>query len=149
MQSHLLINNLNIHNVFFAPSQVNKILNNSKYTKILYSNDIVTLNGLYFHFQLINSRYYKHFYKYYISFDNIPSTLYNVMSLEKAILHKKFPTKQPTHNIFNILQHKQLNFYSNTTITNPRSLILKISGIWSTETECGLAFSIYPSVITK
>ena len=71
------------------------------------------------------------------------------MSLEKTLLHKKFPTKLPTYHIFNIIQHKQLNFYSNITIPNPGSLILKISGIWSNETECGLTFRIYPSVITK
>ena len=149
MQNHLLIKNLSIHNIFFAPIQVNKILNNSKYTKLLYSTDIITLNGLYFHLQLNNIRHYKHFNKYYISFDNIPSTLYNVMSLEKSLLRKQFPTKQPTYNIFNIIQQKQLNFYSSTPIANPGSLILKISGIWSNETECGLTFRIYPSVITK
>jgi hypothetical protein len=149
MQSHLLINKQHIHNIFFAPTQVNKILNNSKYTKLLYSTNLITLNGLLFHIQLNNFRHYKLFNKYHISFDNIPPELYNIMSLEKALLHKKFPTKLPAYNIFNIIQHKQLNFYSNTTIPNPGSLILKISGIWSNETECGLTFRIYPSVITK
>ena len=149
MQSHLLINKQHIHNIFFAPTQVNKILNNSKYTKLLYSTNIITLNGVLFHIQLNNFRHYKHFNKYYISFDNIPVELYDIMVLEKSLLHKKFPTKLPTYNIFNIIQHKQLNFYSNRTIPNPGSLILKISGIWSNETECGLTFRIYPSVITK
>ena len=149
MQNHLIINKLSIQNIYVAPIQENKILNNSKYTKLLYSTDIITLNGLFFHIQLPKYRYYKHFNKYYISFDNIPSTLYNVMALEKAVLHKHFPTKLPTYNIFNMVQHKQLNYYSSTPIANPGSLILKISGIWSNETECGLTFRIYPSVITK
>ena len=48
MQSHLLINKQHIHNIFFAPTQVNKILNNSKYTKLLYSTNLITLNGLLF-----------------------------------------------------------------------------------------------------
>ena len=149
MQNHLLIKKLSTHNIFFAPIQLNKILSNSNYTKILYSTDIVTLNGLFFHIQLIKFRHYKHFNKYYVSFDNIPISLYDVMSIEKAVLHKQFPTKLPTYYIFNIIQHKQLNFYSSTPIANPGSLILKISGIWSNETECGLTFRIYPSVITK
>lgn len=150
MQSHLLINNQHIHNIFFSPTQDNKILNNSNYTKIIYSTDTISLNGLYFHFHLNNARHKQYHNKYFISFDNVPPELYNIMYLEKAILYKKFPTKKPNYHIFNMIQQKQLNFYSyNTIITNPCPLILKISGIWSNAHECGLTVRIYPSVITK
>lgn len=151
MQSHVLINQKSIHNIFFATTQENKILNNSNYTKILYSTESITLNGLYFHIHLNNIRPTKYFNKYFITFDNAPPELYEILSLEKSILHKQFPTKQPTYKMLNIIQQKQLNFYSykNLPITNSCDLILKISGIWSNDLECGLTFRIYPSVITK
>lgn len=150
MQSHLLIKEQNIRNIFFAPMQENKILNNSNYTKLLYSTDTITLNGLYFHINLNNIKYYKNFNKYYISFDNV-TELHDIITLEKDILHKKFPKKQHIYSIFYIIQQKKLSFYSykNILITNPFSLIMKISGIWSNDHECGLTYRIYPSVIKK
>lgn len=151
MQSHVLIKHKSIHNIFFATTQENKILKNSNYTKILYSTDSITLNGLYFHIHLNNIRISKYYNKYFIAFDNIPTELYDIMFLEKALLHKQFPTKLPIYKILNIIQNKQLNLYSYTDlpITDSCNLILKISGIWSNLLECGLTVRIYPSVITK
>ena len=151
MLSHVFIENKSIHNIFFATTQVNKILNNSNYTKILYSTDYITVNGIHYKVNLSNIRYTKYFNKYFIAFDNVPTELYDILSLEKYILHKQFPTKQPIYKMFNIIQQKQLHFYSykNVHIDHSCELILKISGIWSNESECGLTIRIYPSVITK
>ena len=151
MQTHLLIHDKHINNVIFDKTQQNKVLNNCNYTKLLYSTCSITLNGLYFHVPLIYTQHYKHFNKYILSFDNVPVELYDIMSLEKTILYKKFPTKKPTYHILKIIQAKQINFYSynNINLSNPCIFILKISGIWSNKHECGLAVRIYPSVITK
>jgi hypothetical protein len=151
MLSHILIKNPNINYILFGPMQKNNILNNSNYTKILYSTNTITLNGLAFNIPINNCRHYNQYNKYYLSFDNIPIELYEMISLEKSILLKLFPTKHPIYNIFSMIQRKQLNFFSHKPIdiTNPFSVILKISGIWSNDTECGLTVRIYPSVITK
>ena len=45
-------NNYNINNIFFYEPVKNTVMDDSKFIKILYSNEFITLNGIFINFPI-------------------------------------------------------------------------------------------------
>lgn len=150
------INNYSIDNVYFGESIKNAIIDNGKFMRIFYSNDIMTLNGIYFKIDMdlkkINDS----------DIENLFSTVRNIENsiLDKICIKNKIKViKIFDHLMINTNANNQngiTNMNGNATINNTNTnnkytlnfskihnlnkMLLKISGVWETTNEYGLTF---------
>ena len=128
-QLYLVLNigQIEIENILFLESKKNIILKNSKFTKIIYSDVHMILNSLYVE---VGERI------------KIEERSGNVFYLENRILCHY-------NECHNIQKNKTFSFIHglkmymneiNTSTSTSTSTILKISGVWETETNIGLTF---------
>ena len=116
-------NNYNINNIFFYEPVKNTVMDDSKFIRIIYSDEHVILNGIYLKIDVDNS-------------DNIVKLLDR---LEKDILDKYKINKNNINKNRCLKIQEQLLFLINKNSTN-KSIILKISGIWETNAMIGLTY---------
>ena len=155
----------NINNIYFQDPIKNNIFDNSNFIKIIYSNNVLTLNCVVIEFNLYllnrDIFYNKHKYSYNVSlnFDTI-SSLY---AIEKNILSKlSHLKKRPVYRLYDslILGHIKVFHEKNDCINNNanknnnnaknnlininlnllHSFGLKISGVWENNIEYGLTY---------
>ena len=120
----LLLENIESYNkqfLFLLPAVKNNLIANSLFTRIIYSPPMIAFNGLY-------------------------------LSIPPDIVHTSFLNKlnDLEHDILSVytcsspkkknLHIKQLFIYKSSQITD--KVILKISGIWESETAFGLAYKL-------
>ncbi len=116
-------NNYNINNIFFYEPVKNTVMDDSKFIRIIYSDEHVILNGIYLKLDIDNS-------------NNIVKLL---DKLEKDILYKYKINKNNINKNQCIKIQEQLQFLINKNSTN-KNIILKISGIWETNLVIGLTY---------
>ena len=120
---------LNLHeisyeNIFFNDSIKNTVINNSTFIKILYSNHDIVLNGIYV--------------KVDINKNNNNIIINSLDTLEKYIL-----TNFNNNKLHNYKIKEQINYLIaklNNSNKNTFSYMLKISGIWETDSLIGLTY---------
>lgn len=92
--------NFNIDNIYFTEPIVNTIMENSMFVKIIYSNKLITLNGLYLtmDIRVDNSELYfkKIKYTYDLKSSHNQSILNNLYNIESSILDKHACSKSKT-----------------------------------------------------
>ena len=112
------------NNIFFNEPVKNTVINDSNFIKIIYSNKDLILNGIYI--------------KINVNKNNNNNIIHDIDSLEKYILTLYNNIKICNYKIKDQLVYliTKLNT-SNKTIF---SYILKISGIWETQTTIGLTY---------
>jgi hypothetical protein len=161
LNASININQYNSNNIILLEPIKNNIIEKSKFIRILYSDSNIIMNGLsiFLTFNIINYIYDNSYnnlmntYRYKIIADkernndiinfikNIENDIYN-----KIIINNK-------HNIkkrFNCKLTEQMNTYfikftneiknPNKQLEKTNNFILKISGIWETETEFGITY---------
>lgn len=160
----------NIENLYFMEPIINTIMDNSTFIKIIYSNKLVTLNGLYLNMDINITRneiYFKKIkYTYDVSNIHNNTMINKISSIESNILDKYVCSKPKIKKyiitetlksgIVKIFPNQQnicinsnnlnssLNITTNHNNTNT-CFILKISGIWENETEYGLTYKLSTS----
>ena len=146
MQTYIVLNNYNIENIYFLSPQTNKILQKSKYIKFIYSNELISLNGVFFYITLPIKEINHKYNKYTITFNLEEFKLYNdIFAFEESILNKYSTTKIKAFSLKQQMKCGQFTFYSNFPIEpsiKKLPLLLKISGIWETQYEIGLSYKI-------
>ena len=128
-------NKYNVNNVFFYEPVKNTVMDDSKFIRIIYSDALIILNGLYLKINKADKK----------KTDNIDKLVKNIELLEKNVLNKYNSNKV---KITKIKDHLQYLIKKNEKLD---IFILKISGIWETEQMIGITFkfisnSSYPSV---
>lgn len=158
-----------VDNIYYMEPIVNTIMENSVFIKLIYSNPIIILNGLYLKLdiKLISSEIYfkKMKYTYDINNDHNKNMLNKIYNIENSILDKysmNSSIKKKKNIIWDTLITGAIKLYPNTlynddsvsntmvnTVTNHVSklntnsiFILKISGIWENTNEYGLTYKI-------
>ena len=142
----------NKKNVFFQEPVKNTVMNDSNFIRIIYSNKDFILNGIYIKININKDIQKKIFNHDYITIedkiDENKNKLLNenkmvfqfVETLEKYILNKynsnHIHTYKMTEQILYLL-NKINNCNNNRNIF---SYILKISGLWETETHIGITY---------
>ena len=119
----LLIEHIESYNkqfLFLLPPVKNNLIMNSIFTRIIYSPPMISFNGLYLS----------------IPFTENQSFIQKLHEIENDILSVYTCSSTKKKN----LQIKQLISYKISNITN--KVILKISGIWESETSFGLAYKL-------
>lgn len=144
----LTYNQFNKKHIYFSDPIDNSIIENSKFVKIIYSNQSFIMNGLCILLNININNTETYFKKLKYSFDmNLNKELIsNIYNIEKQIL-TCYNVENKTHKycIYDSLSNGYLKTFPQNSI-NDNSLnntfILKISGIWESDKEIGLTFKI-------
>ena len=142
------------NNILFSEKVDNKVINNSDFYRIIYSDDICVMSGLHIHFDLVNINIERYFNKIKCCIlDNNNTAIIQILKdIESHILDKFNITKKMKKPVYNIAQQLKNNFikiYTNKYISygekSNLSLLLKISGIWESVDEYGITFRFFIS----
>ena len=117
--------------IFFNDPVKNTIMSDSSFIRILYSNHDFTLNGAYLKLQIYN-------YEHPLYSQNNDLINY-IKELEKYILTAYNPNKIHSYKITEQLTLLlQKNDFDKSTREN--TIILKLSGLWETNTHIGITY---------
>jgi hypothetical protein len=142
-------NQFNSNNIYFNEPIQNTVMDNSKFIKLIYSNENIMMNGVFLllNIKIINKETY--FKKIKISYDINNSinreTLTSIYNIEQNMLLKYKSIKKPRRILYETLNSGVIKIFPNIDkdINNSNnSFILKISGIWEDDNEYGLTYKI-------
>jgi hypothetical protein len=117
-------------------------MNDGNFIRILYSNTLFSLNGIYLLFTLNDILCGKYYNKYKCSFNiNKHVELMEKMKvIEYNLLHKiSFKNKTPVYKIYEQFMNGFIKIFQEVHNTNAQ-FILKISGIWENDKNYGLTY---------
>lgn len=129
MNIALSVKDITIDDIFFLDPIKNIIINNSKFIKIIYSNNLLTLNGIYLICNIDNK-----------DKNNNNGLLLYIQSLEDNILNKFSKEKIKNYKIREYFNNNFINNHYTRDKENYTKYILKISGIWDASNNIGLTF---------
>jgi len=130
-------------NIFFCEPIKNNIINDSNFIRILYSTFNFTLNGIYLLIQfndIISEKYYNK-NKYTFNVYNNIEIIEKIKAIEEKILKKiEISNKIPQFKIYEQLITGNIKIFCDSLSKINNDFILKISGIWETQTSYGLTY---------
>ena len=141
-----------IHYILFSDKVENKVINNSDFYRIMYSDEISVMTGLNIFFSLSNINIERYFQKVKCSIlDSNNTKIINVLKEIEQLILQKFnilnTDKKCVLNIASQLKNNYIKIYTNKYISYGNktrlSLLLKISGIWESESEYGITFRFF------
>jgi len=129
MNIALSVKDITIDDIFFLDPIKNIIINNSKFIRIIYSNNLLTLNGIYLICNIDNK-----------DKNNNHGLLLYIQSLEDNILNKFSKEKIKNYKLREYFNNNFINIDYTKSQENYSKYILKISGIWDASNNIGLTF---------
>ena len=137
------IDQYNEDNVYFLEPIKNNIMNNGNFIRIIYSTSLFVLNGIYININFNYTSIDKYYNKYKCSFDIIQyrELIENLRIIEEGLIKKiSIFGKIPQYKIYEQLKNGNIKVFSETSDKIGNTFLLKIAGIWETETEYGLTY---------
>ena len=130
--------------VFYCDPIKNNVMNDGTFIRILYSTDIFVLNGINLFISLNDVVIEKYYNKYKCVF-NVPThkvLIEQIKYIEEELLRNaNIQDKAPQHNIYDQLKNGNIKIYLDSVDKPHNNLfMLKISGIWETETQYGVTY---------
>jgi len=146
---NILINptDFDIKNIFLSEIKDNTVIN-GVFIKVIYSSDIITLNGIFLLFPIIEPERRIYNGKQYLFFKQ-EENMHIIDIFEKIerniiSLYYSNSSKTIVYTIHNQLKNGMIKFYQYSDIKpglEPQ-YYMKISGIWETATEIGLTYKL-------
>lgn len=141
------IEKYSINNIFFLDPIKNTVIDNSNFIRILYSTNLMTLNGIYLYITF-NNVYLQHInnkIKYLIKYEPNKVMINYLKNLEEELLEHVNIKKRKVYKLGEQVQNGLVkiinnNYNNNIHINNYNNYILKISGIWESNLEYGLTY---------
>ena len=121
----------------------NNIMSEGNFIRILYSTQNITLNGIYIVITLNNITCEKYFSKYRCFFNMLShkDLLDKLQIIEENILNKyRTVDKIPQYKIYEQIKNGNIKIFNDVGNKSICSFILKISGIWETQSNYGLTY---------
>lgn len=131
------------NHIFFCEPIKNNIMNDGNFIRILYSNNYMTLNGVFIFISLNNITIEKQFNKVKCIFNvaSYKKLIEDIKMIEENILNKiNIPDKIPQFKIHEQMNNGNIKIFCDTIPKTACSFILKISGIWETNDQFGLTY---------
>ena len=130
--------------IYFCDPIKNNVMNEGNFIRILYSTPTFVLNGIYLLIRLndiIVEKYYNK-YKCIFNVNNHKDIIEDVKAIEDSLLKKiHIKNKFPQNKIHDQLKNGNIKIFSDVNPkTYANSFLLKISGIWETETHYGVTY---------
>ena len=129
--------------VYFCEPIKNNIMNNGNFIRIIYSTSFFILNGIYISIQINYTSVDKYYNKFKCSFDTnqYKELIEKLKIIEKGLLKKSgILGKIPQYKIYEQLKNSNIKVFSDSFDKIGNTFLLKIAGIWETETEYGLTY---------
>jgi hypothetical protein len=132
--------------VFFCEPIKNNIMNDGNFIRIIYSNELFVLNGIYLTFTIISTSIEKYYNKYKIIFDKPfhSDIIERLRDIEENIIKKiNIKNKIPQLKIYEQLKNSHIKIFidpKHDTFSSNNTFILKISGIWETDMSYGVTY---------
>ena len=137
-------NDFNINNVFYQNSIPNTVMEDANFIRILYSNELITINGVFIKINMKINNIEAFYNKYKCIFnanDNNTETTNAIKEIERQIIDNYQSNKTPVYKIREQLNSMSIKIFTETNVRKiPSEFILKISGLWETPTEYGLTY---------
>ncbi|AET73128.1 hypothetical protein PGAG_00239 [Phaeocystis globosa virus 12T] len=147
------INDIDTNSIIVCDPIKNSVMQYSNFYKIVYSNDLISLNGLYLIFDLKKVHHSRD--KLVFNYADNKDAVDKIAHVEKYILDLICSTKNRIYKITELLTNGNIKYsyndtpintgntpnYNNYNCTN-KSLILKISGLWETKENVGVTFKL-------
>ena len=110
--------------------------------RILYSNNVFVMNGIYLIVSFQNISVEKYYNKYRCNFDiNFHKEMIDkIQVIEENILKKVKINKTPVFKIYEQIRNGNIKVFSDLQENIRNNFILKISGIWETDTNYGVTY---------
>ena len=143
MNVALDMNEFNINNVFYQKPINNTVMEDSNFIRILYSDELITINGIFIKINLKIESIDAYYNKYRCVYqENLNREVINyIKNLESIILHNYKSIKKPSYKIKEQLDTMSIKIFTETNVRKiPSEFILKISGLWETSTEYGITY---------
>jgi hypothetical protein len=146
---NILINPLDfdIKNIFLSEIKDNTIIN-GVFIKVIYSSNLITLNGIFLLFPIIEPERRIYNGKQYLFFkqqDNM-HIIDMFEKIERNIISLYYGNSSKTivYTIHKQLKNGMIKFYqySDIKLSLEPQYYMKISGIWETATEIGLTYKL-------
>ena len=139
----LELDNLNINNVFYHEKVKNTVMDNSNFFRIIYSNELFMLNGIFVKFNLNLNSIEKSFNKYKCLFDikRHSDPIFKLLTIEKSLMERHASSnKTPVYRITEQLNNGFLKIFNEVECKEKNEFILKIYGLWENDCEYGLTY---------
>lgn len=148
------LNDFEPHYIIINEKTKNNIMDQSDFHRLIYSDEFVSINGIYLIFTLENVNIEKYFNKIKCNFETNQKNnkvISNIKSIEKMILNKYRNTDNKTLacRIQEQLENNYIKLYGSENINYGKNkeilFYLKISGIWVSNgtNEYGLTFRFF------
>lgn len=143
-------NDFEINNVIISDKSKNNVIENSFFYRMYYSNELVSMNGIYIKFNLYDLEIEEYYNKIKCNFsrydDRNKFLIQQLTSIEHEILknyiqltqHPVYTIREQLMNYYIKLHHKDNNKIVGKI--SKLTVVLKISGLWLTNKEHGLTF---------
>ena len=144
MNIALNMKQFDINNIYFCDPIKNNVVNEGLFIRLIYSTDFFVTNGINLFVPLYDVIVEKFYNKYKCTFNliNNKNIIENIIQIEENILKNiNIKNKIIKKSIYEQLRIGNIKIFSeNIDKTNIYLFILKISGIWETETHIGVTF---------
>jgi hypothetical protein len=120
-------------------------MNDGSFIRILYSTELITLNGIFIIINLNDITSEKYYNKYKCSFNVLShkEIIDKIKNIEEDILIKYKTNKTPLYKIYDQMKTGHIKVFSDIKNNENNYFILKISGIWETEDSYGLTYKFF------
>ena len=129
--------------VYFCDPIKNNIMNEGNFIRILYSTPLFILNGIYINININHTSVDKYYNKFKCTFDinYHKDILDKIRTIEEGLLKKiNINGKIPQYKIYEQLRNGNIKVFSESYDKINTNFLLKIAGIWETETDYGLTY---------
>lgn len=131
-----------VKNIYFLEKKINMIMD-GYFTKVLFTNPFMTMNGLFFPLPIKKSPIVKspHFLQFNTNYHKELITRMSIIEKQLIQYYISFYgiQKIPVYTLKTQLQNGSIKYYKNSI---GGSLYIKISGIWENHHEVGITFKI-------
>ena len=147
--------NFNIHDVYYCKPIRNKIMPGGMFIRLIYSNELVSINGIHVSFCLHGriQEIYNNKFKYTHIANEHDDMISSINIIEHHILvNANITNKTPQYKLREQLQSGCFKYFQDNIPTAKTTkqgqqqpagftnFVLKISGIWTTESEYGITY---------
>ena len=132
------------NNIYYCDPIKNNVMNNSNFIRIIYSTPLFVLNGinLFLSFNDINVEKYYNKYKCSFNISTHKDIIEYIRIIEANLLvNVNIMCKIPQYKIYDQIKNGNIKIFSeNIEKISNNLFMLKISGIWETETQYGVTY---------
>jgi len=129
--------------VYFCEPIKNNIMNDGYFIRIIYSSTLFMLNGIYIAININHITIEKYYNKFKCIFDvGIHKDLIEKLRIIEENIIKKINIKNkiPQYKIYEQLKTGNIKIFSDNCDKITNTFLLKIAGIWETDTYYGLTY---------